>query len=449
VAIKTKQQILTALAVVYQSIQSLKPNHDNPRIHTDKQVRQIAQSIEAFGFNVPILVDSELNVIAGHGRLLAAGLLGWGEVPVIMLDHLNENQRRAFLIADNRLCENAAWNERLLGEQLKILSEAEIDFSLETVGFETSEIDLFIEGLSEPSEADSDPADEVRAHEGPVVSIPGDLWQLGKHRIFCGDSLQTLNYESLMNGKKARVVIADAPYNVRIEGHASGLGKVRHKDFAMASGEMTSAEYTDFLRRFMTAVAANSISGAIGFYFMDWRHLDEILTAGKQANSQLLNLCVWCKDNAGMGSFYRSAHEMVLVFKTGKGNHQNNVQLGQFGRYRTNVWNYPGANSFSRSGTEGNLLALHPTVKPVGLISDAIRDCSSRGDLVLDPFLGSGTTILAAERTGRVCYGLELDPKYVDTAVRRWQGFTGASAINAETGESFRNREEAAGEKTK
>jgi DNA modification methylase len=433
----------TPLEVTYLRTTSLKLDPRNPRVHSDKQVRQIAQSIESFGFNVPLLIDDQQQVIAGHGRLLAACKMGWDTVPAIKLSHLTESQRMAFLIADNRLTENSSWDERMLGEELKILSELKLDFDLEAIGFEVPEIDLLIDGLNTVPEADPD--DRLPEIPETAVSVSGDLWQLGKHRVLCGNSLVAASYERLMDGAKADLVITDPPYNVVIDGHATGLGKIHHREFEMASGEMSSAEFTGFLRKAMLAARDHSIAGSLAYYFMDWRHMTEILSAGTEVYTELLNLCVWAKSNGGMGSFYRSAHELVFLFKNGTGSHRNNVQLGKFGRYRTNVWNYPGANSFSRSDSEGNLLALHPTPKPVALIADAIKDCTARGDLVLDPFLGSGTAIIAAERSGRRCYGLELDPLYVDTTMRRWQRQTKLEAVHVETGETFNSRDNARG----
>jgi hypothetical protein len=224
---------------------------------------------------------------------------------------------------------------------------------------------------------------------------------------------------------------------VEINGHASGRGAIRHRPFPMASGEMDKAAFAAFLGQACRNLAAFSADGSIHFVCMDWRHLDELLAAGRDAYGELINLCIWTKDNGGMGSLYRSQHELVFVFKHGHNGHRNNVQLGQFGRNRSNVWRYAGVNSFARCGEEGNLLALHPTVKPVAMVADAILDCSARSEIVLDAFLGSGTTVIAAERTGRRCYGLELDPAYVDTAVRRWQRLTGASALHAASGRGF------------
>jgi DNA methylase len=244
-----------------------------------------------------------------------------------------------------------------------------------------------------------------------------------------------------MDGEQGAMVFADSLYNVAIDGHASGLGHIRHRDFVMACGEMDEAQFIDFLTRSFTLLARHSIDGAIHFACMDWRHAAELMAAGRNVYTELKNICVWVKHNAGMGSFYRSQHELVFVFKHGRGPHRNNVQLGRHGRHRSNVWPYRGANSFGRGTDEGNLLALHPTVKPVAMVADAILDCSGRGEVVLDGFLGSGTTIIAAERTGRRCFGLEIDPVYVDTIIRRWQAFTGDSARHAATGRSLSSLE--------
>ncbi|MGA9851717.1 MAG: DNA methyltransferase [Gammaproteobacteria bacterium] len=424
------------LEIAYHSIDQLTLDPLNPRLHSKKQLKQIARSIEVFGFNVPVIIDAKSRVIAGHGRISACKLLGLTEVPTIRLEHLTEQQVRAFVIADNKLTENAAWDERLLAQQFQELSSVDLNFHLEDTGFEMGEIDLLIEGLAPMTEGETDPADDIPA-SGSAVSIPGDLWMLGPHRIYCGSALDAASYQNLMPDQKARMVITDPPYNVRIQGHASGLGRVQHKDFVMASGEMTEIQFTFFLTQTCLQLTNNSVDGSIHFIFMDWRHQGELLAAGRQAYTELKNVCVWVKDNAGMGSLFRSQHEFCFVFKNGHAPHQNHIQLGEFGRYRTNIWNYPGVNSFSRSTGEGNLLALHPTVKPVALIADAIMDCSSRGDIILDAFLGSGTAVLAAERTGRICFGIDLDPTYVDTSVRRWQAYTGQIARHAQTNKSF------------
>src|SRR5581483_5457853 len=307
---------------------------------------------------------------------------------------------------------------------------------------EVPEIDTIIENASPAHKSTDDPADLIPVDtDKPKVSQLGYLWSLGKNRILCADATQASSYSELMQGNKAAAIISDPPYNVHIDGHATGLGKIRHSEFPMASGEMSPTEFTEFLGKALTAMAANCIDGAIGYVFMDWRHLSELLAAVARAHLELKNLCVWTKDNAGMGSFYRSQHELVFVMKSGKRSHRNNIQLGKFGRSRSNVWQYAGASSFARNTEEGNLLALHPTVKPVAMIADAILDCSARGDIILDGFLGSGTTVIAAERTGRACRGLELNSAYVDTIVRRWQAFTGKPAVHVQSGRTFNELE--------
>jgi 16S rRNA G966 N2-methylase RsmD len=425
-----------SLSVVYRAISELKPDPKNPRSHSPKQVRQIANSISTFGFNVPVLVDANLTVVAGHGRLLACQQLGWDKVPTISLGHLTAAQAKAFLIADNRLTENSEWDDRLLAEQLKELSMLDLDFNLEVIGFDMGEIDLRIESLTGPDDAE-DPIDQVPPPGGPAVTVSGDLWRLGDHRLFCGSAIDAAAYEALLAGDKASLVFTDPPYNVPVQGHVSGKGAVAHREFAMASGEMNEAQFTEFLRQTCKLLADHSTSGSIHNVCMDWRHVGELVAAGKGAYSSLINICVWVKHNGGMGSLYRSQHELVFVFKNGEAPHCNNVQLGKYGRNRTNVWNYRGINDFGRETEEGNLLAIHPTVKPVALVSDAILDCSRRGDIVLDAFLGSGSTLIACERTGRRCYGIEIDPLYVDTAIRRWQKYTGALAVRAVDGLNF------------
>src|SRR4051794_6764638 len=426
------------LAVVYRQIDQLTPDPANPRRHSKKQIRQIADSIKTFGFNVPVLVDADLNVKAGHGRLLACRELGITEAPTLCLDHLTPAQARAFMITDNRLTEIATWDDRLLAQQLKDLSLHGLDFSLELTGFEMGEIDLRIASLEDGPDQADDPADALPEFSTqPPISKIADLWMLGRHRLLCGSALDTAAFVALMGEERASTAITDPPYNVKIDGHASGLGAVHHRPFPMASGEMDKAEFTAFLAKAFHNLAAFSSDGSLHYMFMDWRHAEELLAAGRDVYGELKNLCVWVKDNAGMGSLYRSQHELVFVFKHCRNGHRNNVQLGQFGRNRSNVWRYPGGNSFARCGEEGDLSALHPTVKPVAMIADAILDCSARGDIVLDGFLGSGTTVIAAERTGRRCYGLELDPGYVDTIIRRWQALTGGAARHAASGRTF------------
>ncbi len=423
------------LSIDYVSIERLKPDPKNARQHTAKQIRQIAQSIESFGFNVPVLIDRDLNVIAGHGRLLACKRLGWSEVPTISLEHLSESQRRAFTIADNRLTEIASWDDRLLAEQLQALSSVELDFDIETIGFDMGEIDLRIESLNarEASPAES-PIPDV---SGRAVSRLGDLWLIGRHKLLCGDARSEAAHAELMGTERAAAVFSDPPFNVQIDGHVSGLGKVRHREFVMAAGEMTREAFTEFLTVALERMKESSHPGSVAYVCMDWRHIGELLDAARSTSLDMLNLCVWTKPNAGMGSFYRSQHELVFALKVGPGRHRNNVQLGAYGRNRSNVWAYAVGPGFGRAGEEGHLAALHPTVKPTAMIADAILDVTRRGEIVLDSFLGSGATLMACERTGRRCYGLELDPLYCDVIIRRWQSYTGGSVRLATTGEAF------------
>lgn len=413
--------------VTLRPLVSLRCDPGNARTHPAKQLRLIAASIEQFGFINPIVIDADGQILAGHGRYAAACQLGLAEVPTIQIDHLAPAQRRAFMLADNKIGELADWDRDLLKIQLEELDS--LDFDLGLTGFSVPEIDAILDpGAAEPEDAVPD------AEPGPSVSRPGDLWLLGPHRLVCGSALAAASYAVLMAEERAAVVFADPPYNVPIQGHVSGHGKVRHREFAMASGEMTSDAFTTFLRTTFAHLVDHSIDGSIHFQCIDWRHMRE-MQAAADGHYALKNVCVWAKDNGGMGALYRSQHELVFVFKAGRGAHRNNVELGRHGRNRTNIWSYPGQNTFHRRrSTE---LAAHPTVKPVALVADALRDVSDRGDIVLDPFCGSGTTILAAERTRRQARCIELDPAYVDVALRRYAEVTGEVPRLAATGQSF------------
>jgi hypothetical protein len=348
------------LKIVYRSVEELKPDPANPRVHGKKQVGQIAASIKTFGFTTPLLIDRDNQVIAGHGRLLACRKLGITKVPTVQLHHLTPAQARALMIADNQLTINASWDDRLLAQQLQDLSLLGLEFNIEVLGFEMAEIDLRISSLNDLPEPADDPADALpELSTGPRVSKLGDLWCLGPHRVLCGDAGDHDVAVGLMGGEHAAMAFTDPPYNVPIDGHASGLGAIRHRPFPMASGEMDAAEFTAFLAQALPKPRGLQHRGIVALHLHDWRHLDEVLAAGREAYGELKNVCVWVKDNAGMGSLYRSQHELVLVFKQGRGSYRNNVQLGQFGRNRR-------ANSFARCGEEGNLLALHPTVKTSG-----------------------------------------------------------------------------------
>ena len=412
----------------------LQPDPRAPRRHKRSQIKALGKSILAFGFNVPVLIDGDNRIIAGHARITAANEVALTTVPAIRLEHLDDAAVRAFMVADNRLSELSDWDDQLLGTILQDLRLMDLSFDIEATGFAVAEIDLRIEGLEDAP--DEDAADVVPPSR-PALVQPGDLWQLGNHRLICGDALDPHSWEALLDDERAALVVTDAPYNVKIDGHVSGLGQHHHREFAMASGEMSAGQFTTFLTTAARHAAAWSTPGSVHYWAMDWRHLLELTLAGQAAYDRQLNLCVWTKTNAGMGSFYRSQHELFLVFAKGGAPHRNNVQLGRFGRSRSNVWSYPGASNFGRgeSGSgEGNPLAMHPTVKPTALIADILLDASARGDIVADPFMGSGTTIIAAEKLGRRARGIELDPLYCDTIIRRWQRWTGEAAVRVGDG---------------
>lgn len=420
--------------VVERSITSLKPYAGNARTHSKKQVRQIAASIERFGFTNPVLVSDEGEIIAGHGRVSAAKLLGWKAVPTIALSHLSETERRAYVLADNKLALNAGWDRDILAIELQAL--VDFQFDVELTGFSLAEVELVLDEASEadPQKLDA-PEDAVTFVTGKPVSRMGDLWQLGRHRLLCGDARSEVDFAALMEGERADLVFTDPPYNVKIDGNVCGLGSVRHREFAFASGEMSESQFTTFLAETLGNAASVMRDGAIAYVCMDWRHMGELLAAGSSVFTELKNLVVWNKTNGGMGAFYRSKHELVFVFKQGTAPHTNSFGLGETGRYRTNVWDYAGISSIGAKRSEE--LAMHPTVKPVALIADAIRDCSRRGEVVLDCFGGSGSTLVAAEKTGRSARLIEYDPLYCDTIVRRWETLTGKRATLSVTGYTF------------
>ena len=417
------------LKVVLKDTNSLKPYERNARKHSDKQITKIASSMSRFGCKNPILVDKNDTIIAGHGRWAAAKKLGMTEVPTICLEHLSPDEVRAYIIADNKLAELAGWDRDILAIELQHLSSLDLDFDVEITGFDAGEIDFIIGG---PVIEKLDPADKIIEvqSEKPAITQRGDLWVLGNHHLYCGDSLEGNSYATLMGSDKAQMIFTDPPYNVPIQGHVCGNGTIKHEEFAMAAGEMSETEFTSFLATSMSLMRQYSISGAIAFCCMDWRHMEELLRAGKQSGFTLKNLCVWVKDNGGMGSLYRSRHELTFVFKNGDTPHINNVQLGKHGRYRTNVWEYAGVNTMKKDRMEE--LAMHPTVKPVNLVADAIKDCSKRRGIILDPFGGSGTTLIAAEKTGRQARLIELSPHYCDVIIKRWETLTGQKATRSD-----------------
>lgn len=427
----------TNLKIEYLPLAEIRPDPSNPRLHGKRHVRQIAKSIEAFGFNAPILIDDERQIVGGHGRYAAAILLGLPRAPTICLGHLSSQQRRAYMVADNRLGDLSKWDGKALAGIMLELAEADLSFDIEAAGFSVGEIDLMVAA----AQGDAGDTDDEIPDPGPIISQFGDIWDLGEHAILAGSALEEASYLAIMSEEEADVVFSDPPYNVPIHGHVSGLGKIQHREFAQAVGEMTEEEFIRFLMTALALAKRFSRDGSLHYWAMDWRHQHELSVAARSVYDEQINLCVWAKTAAGMGSLYRSQHELFAVWRKGKTRHRNNVELGRFGRSRSNVWSYPGANSFGRRSDEGNLLALHPTVKPVALVADAILDSTCRGDIVLDPFLGSGSTLIAAEKVGRRCRGIELDPAYVDTIIRRWQRWSGGLARRRSDGRLFDNLE--------
>ena len=430
---------LASLKIEMRDIASLRPYAGNARRHSKKQIRQIAASIGRFGFTNPVLIDDEDQILAGHGRVMAAKELGMAEVPTVRLSHLSVAERRAYVLADNKLALNAGWDVDILSIELQGL--VDIGFEMELTGFSLAEVDFVLDGAGERKTEEVAPADVVPEVLGAPVTRSGDVWRLGGHVLVCGDARDAGAYQALLEGRPADLLFTDPPYNVPIDGHVSGLGSVRHREFAFASGEMSKAEFTSFLTETLGQAAGVCRDGAIAYVCMDWRHMGELLEAGNKVFSEFKNLCVWNKTNGGMGTFYRSKHELVFVFKIGDAPHTNSFGLGEDGRYRTNVWDYAGISSIGANRSEE--LAMHPTVKPVALIADAIKDCSKRGEIILDNFGGSGSTLIAAETCGRFARLIEFDPIYCDTIIRRWERLTGKVVRLKATNQTFEETGEA------
>lgn len=398
-------------------ISALRPYPKNARTHSPKQIRQIAKSIKSFGFTNPVLIDKDNCILAGHGRVEAAKLAGLTEVPAVVISHLTPAQKKAYILADNRLAELSGWNKDILKIELEELQRIDCDFDLTLTGFEAPEIDVLLSPITPAMEENADFLEK---------SIPsrvksGDLWQLGQHKLLCADSTQKAAFNKLLMAEKADIIVTDPPYNVKISGHVRSGEKYR--EFAMASGEMSQSEFSQFLRSIFCLLAEHSRAGSLHYAFMDGRHIGEILAAGMSVYTTLKNVCVWNKLSGGMGSLYRSQHELVFVFKNGDAPHTNNIELGVHGRYRTNVWDYPGI--FIKNKVNKANINLHPTVKPVGLLADILLDASPRKGIVLDPFGGSGSTLLAAERTGRQARIIEIDPHYCDVILYRYEQMGG------------------------
>lgn len=430
-----RNDLVPDLAAQKIPIAELKSPQRETRAVEPDQLERIMRSIQSFGIVVPILIDRDNRIVAGNTIVAAATLLGVEEIWVVRVDHLDEVECRLLHTTLNRLGETGDWNIAELRLELLELEDAGLDLAV--TGFSIPELDII---LQDDDELEEDA--EVFEVSDHAVSEIGDLWQLGDHRLICGDARDEAVYQTLMAGDKAAAVFEDSPYNIAIPGTVSGLGKVKHDNFVMGCGEMSDTEFREFLAAFLARCRDHVAPGAVLFACIDWRQHHLLRLAGADAGLTHINTAIWYKESGGMGALYRSAHELIVILCNGKMPATNNVELGRHGRDRTNVWTYPGANKPGSSAAEA--LHLHATPKPVELVEDALLDVTERGDIVLDPFIGSGTTIIAAERSGRKARGIELDPTFVDVTIRRWQALTGRSALYVETGQSFDERNELA-----
>ncbi len=411
----------------------LRPWPNNPRRHSKKQLRLLADNMRRFGPTSPALIDENNTILAGHARIEVARSVGLGSYPCRQIVGLTNAEKHAVVVADNKIAINSTWDNELLVAHIEAIRIEQPEI-VDLLGFEPVEIDSLVTEQA-PADRDGDADDDVIPKDGPSVTRPGDIWICGSHSIICGDSRLPATFDALLGDDRAEMVVCDSPYNVKIAGHVSGLGKVRHREFAMAAGEMSENAFTDFLSKVISNLVVRTADGSIHFHFMDWRHTRELQRAADPHYIALLNIVVWDKVVGGMGSLYRSRHELVFVYKAGDAPHINNIQLGKHGRNRSNVWQYRGLAGFSKG--RGEQLEAHPTAKPVAMVADAMRDCSKRGSIILDPFGGFGSTMIAAERTGRRARLIEIDPIYVDRTVRRWQRIAKDDAINARTGLTF------------
>ena len=395
------------------------------RRHTKKQLRKAVHMFAEQGIISPIVVDRSYRIIDGHLRVMAARELGIDALDALVLSDISDAQRIELELALNRLPEDSTWDAANLKIKIEQLIEYNVDLTF--TGFETAEIDNILSfEVIEPEDQNSTATD-------PVTQV-GDIWRVGDHIIACGNALSPDEVlGNVLDGLElAKACITDPPYNVPTAGHIRTTQK--HAEFAMAAGEMNDQDFTEFLSRSITASLPYMDTTALYYLFMDWRHVGNLNTAAKYNGLIQQNLCVWSKTNAYMGSFYRSQHELVGVYSRSD-RFQNNIQLGSSGRYRNNVWIYEGVNSFS--ATRADDLTDHPTIKPTQMIADIILDCTSIGDCVYDPFLGSGTTCQAAERTRRRCLGIEYEPRYVDVALKRLKDRCGLDAIHLASNLSY------------
>lgn len=403
------------LSAAYRPVTSLKPFGNNARRHSLKQLKKLVRSLDEFGWINPLLITRDGDVICGHGRLEAAKMRGDSDVPAIVIDDLTEAQRRAYILADNELAAQSSWDRDMLATELQGLIE--LGYDVELSGFDTLQIDTIL-NVGEKIPAPEEELVELPDDEGGTLTRPGDHWVFGdRHHLLCADARIGASYDQLLQGKRAELIVCDPPYNT-VANRISGLGRVKHGAFVAGSGELSDGAFVmDFLRPTLRHIERFSEPGAIAFIFCDWRMDPLLREAAAGVFHEMKNFITWAKTNAGMGTFYRSQTEFLQAWKVSEGRVINNFELGQGGRHRSTLWVYPGCNTFRQGRMED--LESHPTAKPTKLVADALLDCSRRNGIVLDPFLGTGTLLAAAEQTGRRGYGLELDPKYCDVILRR------------------------------
>lgn len=336
------------------ALSSLKPNPRWARIHPKAQIKKLCRSIERHGLKSPLQIDENCVIVAGHARYLAARELGLEQVPCIRGSFASYAHKKAYALADNRIAQDASWIMEVLADDLREL--ADLGYGADLTGFDQPEIDRILFDAEEASTDHTDASDACPPAPAlaDAVTLPGDLWQIGRHHLLCGDATDSDALQRLLRGTGVDMVFVDPPWNVPINGHVSRMGRIKHREFLQASGEMPQAEFTTFLETALGNIARVCRDGAIVFVCIDWRHIGELLEAGHAVLPHLMNLCVWCKTNGGMGTFYRSQHELVFVWKAGNAPHANNFGLGDKGRYRTNVWSYPSGNTF-KAGREAEL----------------------------------------------------------------------------------------------
>jgi DNA modification methylase len=421
-----------SLTVERVAINSLRPIEPSVRRHPKKQLAKVRRSLEVFGQVTPILVGSNWEIIDHELVWQALKTIGATHVDVIVVTDKSPVEIKALRLVLNRTALDAVWDN----ENLRVILQdlLDLNFDLDLTGFDAPEIDHYL-NLDVPQANVEENGSDIPPIETMAISAPGMMWKLGDHRVGCGSATDLAFVSRVLAGRTANVCFVDPPYNIKVDGFITGKGQHRHREFVQGAGELSTDEYFALLRDSLLVLKTCCVPTALVYACIDWRHVMEMTVAGRDCGMPLYTICVWTKTNGGMGGIYRNQHELVCVFRAGLETPPDNVELGRHGRNRTNVWSYPGMSSFGKQRDE--LLGSHPTVKPVAMIADALRDVTTRGDVVLDTFLGSGSTLMAAQETGRICCGVELDPLYVDVAVRRWQNATGRDAVLVETGEPF------------